>query len=48
MTKIEAFFSKFFSNIILKNKVVATVLYTIQQQIKTYKTTFDNNLNTDI
>jgi hypothetical protein len=42
------FFSKLFPNFILKNKIVATVLNTINKEIATFKIKFDNVLNEDI
>ena len=48
MDKITIFFSKLFSNIILQNKIVATVLYNISKQLVVFKNKLDVQLNNDI
>jgi len=47
-SKIEIFFIKLFSNKILENEVVSTVLYVISKKLTEFKTKMDNILNTDI
>lgn len=46
--KIEIYFSKLFSNVILKNKIVSTILYTISQQIKEFDEKIKLTINEDI
>ena len=41
-------FSKMFANIILRNKIVATVLYMISEQIKVMNRKIDLQTNLDI
>jgi len=48
MDKIVIFFSKMFSNVILQNKIVATVLYNISNQLVVFKNKLDIQLNNDI
>ena len=48
ITKIEIFFSNLFSPIILKNKIVATVLYKLSLQIKEINNKIDLIINDDI
>jgi hypothetical protein len=47
-SKIRIFFSKLFSNIILKNQIVATVLYIVATKVQEYKEKQDFVLNEDI
>ncbi len=46
--KIETYFSKAFSIIILKNTIVASILYVIKLKLVTFKIKIDKVLNTDI
>lgn len=46
--KIEIYFSKLFSNVILKNKIVCTILYTLSQQLKEFDIKIKNTINEDI
>lgn len=46
--KIEIYFSKLFSNVILKNKIVSTILYNISQQIKEFDEKIKLTINEDI
>jgi hypothetical protein len=46
--KIQIFFTKLFSNKILENEVVATVLYVVSLKLNEFKTKMDNTLNTQI
>ena len=46
--KIEIYFSKLFSNVILKNKIVSTILYIISQQIKEFDEKIKLTINEDI
>jgi len=46
--KIEIYFSKMFSSIILKNNVVATILYVVKENLIIFKDKLDKTLNTDI
>ena len=46
--RIQIYFSKLFSNIILKNRIVATVLYTISGQLAEFKKKMNITLNQDI
>jgi hypothetical protein len=48
MNKIEIFFSKLFANYILKNEIVATILYVVSKNMVEFKTKIDKTLNTDI
>lgn len=48
ITKIEIYFSKLFANVILKNKIVSTVLYNVSQQIKEFNRKLDIVTNEDI
>lgn len=48
MNKFEVFFSKLFPNIILKNEIVATILYNINNLMVKFKEKIDYKLNTDI
>lgn len=47
-TKIEIYFSKMFATIILKNQIVATILFIVKEKLKNFKITIDNTLNNDI
>ena len=44
-TKIEIYFSKMFATIILKNQIVATILFIVKEKLKNFKITIDNTLN---
>lgn len=46
--KIEILFSKFFSNKILENEIVSTIVYIISKYLVVLKTKIDNTLNNDI
>lgn len=46
--KIEIYFSKMFSSIILKNNIVATILYVVKENLIIFKDKLDKTLNTDI
>lgn len=46
--KFETFFSKLFSNIILKNKIVSSVLYIVMQQVKAFNKKLNIVINEDI
>lgn len=48
ISKVEIFFSKLFANVILNNKIVSTVLYTLSQQLKEFDKRLDIKLNEDI
>lgn len=48
MTRIEIFFSNLFPKLILRKKLVATVLYVISKHVTNFKTKMDLTLNTDI
>lgn len=47
-SKIEAFFANLFSKIILKNEIVATILYVVGYKAGKFKESFDKKLNTDV
>ncbi len=47
-TKVTTFFIKLFSNKILENEIVSTVLYVISVELEKFKIKMNNNLNTDI
>ena len=47
-SKTEIFFSNMFSIMILKNEIVATILYVIGYKASKFKEDFDKKLNTDI
>lgn len=47
-SKLEAFFANLFSKIILKNDIVATILYVVGYKTSKFKETFDKKLNTDV
>lgn len=48
ITKVEIYFSQLFSKVILKNSIVATILYTVLKKIIVFKTKMENTLNNDI
>jgi hypothetical protein len=48
VNKIEIFFSKMFSTIILKNEIVSTILYNIMLQISDFDIKIKNRINKDI
>jgi hypothetical protein len=48
MNKIQIFFSKLFAMIILKNEIVATIVYNIMLQITDFDKKMKNKLNKDI
>lgn len=47
-SKIEIFFSGLISKIILRNPIVATIIYNLGILLTETKTKIDNTLNTDI
>ena len=47
-SNIEIFFSKLFSSIILKNRIVATIIYNIGLKLKEFKSKADIQVNEDI
>jgi len=47
-SRINIFFSKLFSPVILKNEIVSTVLYVVGVKIAKIKNTIDITLNNDI
>jgi hypothetical protein len=47
-SKFETFFSKLFSQIILNNEIVATIIYVVSKKLQYQKNKIDNILNTDI
>lgn len=47
-SKIQIFFSKLFSKIILENRIVATILYTVGKEVSSFKIKMEKTLDTDI
>lgn len=47
-SKIFIFFSKLFSNKILENEIVSTVIYVIGKELEKFQTKINNTLNNDI
>ena len=47
-SKIEIFFTGLFPTIVLKNTIVATIIYNIGLKLNVFKTEIDNTINTDI
>jgi hypothetical protein len=48
MNKIQLFFSRLFPNIILKNRIVATIVYNTGIRLSQMKHELDTITNTDI
>lgn len=48
LSNIEIFFSKLFSQVILKNTIVATIIYIIGLKLKDFKSKADIIVNEDI
>jgi hypothetical protein len=47
-SKIELFFTGLFPKIILRNNIVATIIFNLGLKFKEVKNNIDNSLNTDI
>lgn len=47
-SKIETFFTGLFPKIILKNKIVATIVFNLCVLFRDFKIKVDNTINTDI
>lgn len=48
LSRVEVFFAKLFSSVILKNKIVSTVLYTISKQVQQFSQQINKRTNIDI